>query len=783
VSSTSSTAHRWRASAWGAALVAIVVCVALIAAAPLPAWAAEPTGEISGVVSDTTGTPVPETTVSIRGQGSDGNWIYRETVTGPDGAWHFGALLGGRYRLTFTPPADSGLAAQTWHDLTVHHRGAEIVLPEHGLVEGIDAQLRPAGSILGTVMDNQGAPLTAWANLYIQVDGSWEYVERATTTGGEFGFSGLHPGDYAVRFDGLNWKGYLSEWWDAATGSPDPTIIRVDTGSELRIEAHLTAEAILVGTLSPPEGVTLDWPSVGVYELLDGQWHYVDEPDYFASGGFRLAGLRPGTYTLRAEAYIPHRGHVWWGGSDDAGTAEPIVLAEGETRADLDIRFRPLVPSTEPALRGRTYVGETLSVDATGWPPETTLEYRWGRDSDPVPGATASTYALTAADLYDDIYVSVVARHADYTTVQYYLRTSSYVLPGQLVSTKPVIRGKPWVGATLVADIGQWSPGAELEYRWYCGSGSSFQLLGQGPTLVVPAAASGARISLEVEGSARGYDGYEYYEAEPTGYITSPPVTSSTPTVTGTVAVGRTVTVATGSWSPGTAFFYEWRIDGEPIAGATGRTLSIGPSLARRTLTVTVAGRASGYNDVNRTSQGIVVAPGTLTSGSPKVTGSLKVGGKLTASPGAWTSGTRISYQWYASGTAIRGATGSSYVPTSSTVGKSFSVRVSGSLTGYTTVAKTSPATLKLLGHGTPTVTGTAKVGRVVTASPGRWTSGTTYRYQWYANGTAVKKATSSKLRITSSLAGKRLVVKVTGSRSGFGTVTVASSATRAVAR
>jgi hypothetical protein len=763
----------------------MVVSAVLIAAAPAPTWAAEPTGELSGVVTDEAGTAVAGATVTVSGEGSDGKWINRDTLAGPDGAWRMDALYGGNYGVTFTPPGGSGLAAQKWREVSVHHRGFKITLAEHGTVSGIDPQLPEAGSITGSVMDSQGAPLAARANLYVRADGSWEHVEQVTTTGdGAYAFSGLHPGDYAVRFDGSVRDRYIGEWWDGATGSPDQVLIPVEPGEALAdVDARLTATVTLSGTLTPPPGVKLDRPSVAVYELLDDQWNLVDYATSFSGGGFRLTGLPPGTYTVRAEAYIPHEGHVWWGGSDDTGRPEPIVIAEGDTRADIDIQFLPLVPSTEPVIQGRTTVGEILSVDATGWPAQTTLQYQWSRRNKPVPGATASTYALTAEDLYEEMRVTVIARHPDYTTVEHSVGRWPYVLPGRLVSTKPVIRGNTWVGATLTADIGTWSPGAQLEYRWYTGihSGSRELFLGLGPTLVVPQEARGSRIYVEVEGSARGYEGYDYYEADPTDPVTAPPIASATPAVTGTAAVGRTVTAATGSWTPGASFTYEWAADGEPIAGATESTLSIGPSLARRTLTVTVRGEARGLLGVTRTSPGVVVATGTLTIGSPKVTGTLKVGGALTASPGQWTTGTRFAYQWYASGMAIRGATGSSYVPTSSVVGKSLSVRVTGTRTGYATAAKTSPATLKLLGHATPTVTGTAKVGRIVTASPGRWTSGTTFRYQWYANGIAVKKATSSKLRLTSSLAGKRLVVKVTGMRSGFASVT--ASSTRTVVR
>ncbi len=55
-------------------------------------------------------------------------------------------------------------------------------------------------------------------------------------------------------------------------------------------------------------------------------------------------------------------------------------------------------------------------------------------------------------------------------------------------------------------------------------------------------------------------------------------------TIGGTVRVGETVTALEGDWSPGTpTFAYEWRSDGLPVPGATGRDLVVArTSRARR---------------------------------------------------------------------------------------------------------------------------------------------------------------------------------------------------------
>jgi len=84
---------------------------------------------------------------------------------------------------------------------------------------------------------------------------------------------------------------------------------------------------------------------------------------------------------------------------------------------------------------------------------------------------------------------------------------------------------------------------------------------------------------------------------------------------------------------------------------------------------------------------------GCLTASTPGISGSAIVGRTLTASEGKWSSGTSFSYQWFANGTAVSGATGRSFAVTTAHVNKRISVRVTGTKPGYVTVSRTSAAT------------------------------------------------------------------------------------------
>jgi len=176
----------------------------------------------------------------------------------------------------------------------------------------------------------------------------------------------------------------------------------------------------------------------------------------------------------------------------------------------------------------------------------------------------------------------------------------------------------------------------------------------------------------------------------------------------------------------------------------------------------------------------------TVEAGTPTISGTARVGVKLTAKPGAWGEGTELSYQWNRNGTAIDGATKVTYTPVAADAGKKLTVTVTGTLPGAEAVAKTSAAKTVAKGKlkaAKPTVTGKARVGKTLTAKPGKWTAGTAFTFRWLANGKAIKGATGTSLKLTRAMVGKKIQVKVTGAKAGYVTATKASKKTGAVRR
>jgi hypothetical protein len=171
------------------------------------------------------------------------------------------------------------------------------------------------------------------------------------------------------------------------------------------------------------------------------------------------------------------------------------------------------------------------------------------------------------------------------------------------------------------------------------------------------------------------------------------------------------------------------------------------------------------------------------TVGSVSVTGRPVVGGTLTATTAGWPAGATFTYQWLASGVPVPGATGASYVPGAAQLGQEVSVRATGADGQRTgTVTVTGPVVgTGTLTHGHLHITGRARVGRTLTVRGGGWAPAPALAYQWYANGKAVKGATSATFKPGRAQRGKHLTVTVVATESGYSTVALAAAATKRV--
>ena len=269
------------------------------------------------------------------------------------------------------------------------------------------------------------------------------------------------------------------------------------------------------------------------------------------------------------------------------------------------------------------------------------------------------------------------------------------------------------------------------------------------------------------------------------------------PTIGGTVEVGERLAVDTSGISDAdgltnVAFAGTWYAN-EPgattsggnlrvaIAAGADLTYTVQPRDAGKTLKIEVHFTDDAGNEETLTSASTATVPsppaGSAT-GWLTFEGTLQVGETLDAvtrgisDPDGLTNVT-YNYQWLSNDgttdTNIDGATSSSYTLQVSDTGKRIKLQVTftddaDNEESLTSAASSAVAARNFRATGNPTISGTAQVGQVLTAS----TSGiadrngltnVTYTYQWLAGDTEVDGATDSTYRVQSS--DNRKVIKV----------------------
>ena len=265
---------------------------------------------------------------------------------------------------------------------------------------------------------------------------------------------------------------------------------------------------------------------------------------------------------------------------------------------------------------------------------------------------------------------------------------------GSLNAPVPTITGTRTVGSTLSAVPGNWGPApVTLAYQWYrsgtpiSGATAATYKLVSGDT--------GRNITVKVTGTKAGYTTATSTSAG-TAPIAKGTLTAPVPTITGTRKVGFTLTAVPGSWGPApVALAYRWYRSGTAISDASAATYKLRSGDAGQTITVKVTGTKAGYNTATSTSAATAtIAKGSLTAPVPTITGTAAAGSTLTAVPGAWgPAPVTLTYKWYRAGILISDATAATYKVRTGDRGRTITVKVTGSRTGYTTTSKTSTGT------------------------------------------------------------------------------------------
>ena len=433
-------------------------------------------------------------------------------------------------------------------------------------------------------------------------------------------------------------------------------------------------------------------------------------------------------------------------------------ITEVSASSAIDAAFRPTI-STVPVISlpyaNSPIIGATITVNTGTWtsvPAVSSYAYQWQRSLDggstwsDLLGATTASYLVTVSDNTYKLRAKVSATNVNGTGVTF---TSETLAVASVYNIQvPIVRGQAILEQVLEVSDGTWSSPypITLSYKWITSRTGTFIANQTAPSYTVTSSEVGYAISAQVTAST-SYGVLSI--VSPTRGLVIPVGNTVVPALTGTLRVGGTLSVSTGTWlnleSDSTAT-YQWQSSSDAvlwnnISGATSSSYVLQLAQAGLYIRAQVFQTKSGFTAVlaNSTATAIVPVLNLTNTVAPAVTGAWTVGTSVSGSNGTWSTSGTYTYQWQSSSdnstwADIASAISSSYTLTSSEASKYVRVQVintsaAGSGVAYSVARSKVGAPFNTT---LPAITGTIKVGSTQTVSTGTWSNTpTAYSYQW----------------------------------------------------
>lgn len=437
-------------------------------------------------------------------------------------------------------------------------------------------------------------------------------------------------------------------------------------------------------------------------------------------------------------------------------------------------------------------VGQPISASFSGQLLDGVVPtYQWLRGGVAISNATNSTYTPTVEDLGRPLSARVTFIKDGFAEATKTSQVSSAVGSGTFTTrTLPTITGTAGVGQTLNANVSDWVPIQDsFIYQWKRGT---VNIPGaNSSTYTLTAADVGQVISVNITAAKAGYLSESRQTAPTTQVRPASLERSIDSSLSGTLAVGQTISVNRGTWNPApSSVSYQWLRNGQAILGARSSSYVLNPIDLDKNISVQIIAARNGYNNNLQ----VLAAESAVSLGAlrltpePTVSGTSAVGQALTAITGTWDVGVVFTYSWQRDGVDIPGANKASYMLTNSDVGKAISVRVLANKPGYLSVTKQSSSSSLVLPQlaipNTVSISGSARVGNELSAVIGTplLADGVQASYQWLRAGAPISGATESRYMLTSSDVGRVISVSVRFTQTGFADALKLSPATSSVA-
>lgn len=361
------------------------------------------------------------------------------------------------------------------------------------------------------------------------------------------------------------------------------------------------------------------------------------------------------------------------------------------------------IGGSQPTINGpgAPKVGDTLTA-AVGdaFPRQDSWAWQWYAAGSPISGANSSTLILSDNEAGKSITVRATAKRLDFTDRAWTSAAYGPVAYNSWTSTGVptlVTDGTPTVGEVVSVATGDgWSPTPDsFTYQWKRNGAAIGATTG---TYTLRSSDAGAQISVSVTPVKPGYGPVS--QTTSAVAVAGTAMTTATPTISGPLRVGQTLTGSVVGWESGASLTYTWYAGTTVLQTGYRTYLKLPATAAGKHVKLRITGKKTGYSTTSADSlPTAAVAKGVLTSAKPSIAGVARVGQTVYVAKGYWgPTGVRYTYQWRVNGAAVSSAAGrgTSFKIPRSARGKRITVVLTGRLAGYNTVSRTSAATKRV---------------------------------------------------------------------------------------
>jgi hypothetical protein len=243
-------------------------------------------------------------------------------------------------------------------------------------------------------------------------------------------------------------------------------------------------------------------------------------------------------------------------------------------------------------------VGEPVTAVAGTWEGGAQLTYDWQLDgiSTSITGDSFVPPTTAVGRLLTVEVTGTKDGRAPVTTES----TGVVVAPAPATAGVVSWAGTPSVGSLVTAQIAGWAEGTSVTYQWLrdgvpvAGATSS--------SFVIPASMLGSSLRVAATGTRTGYTTVS--SVSEARVVQPATFSASTPRISGTAKVGRTLKVRVGSWAPRPTFRYQWFANGRKISSkSTKASFRLTSRQKGKRITVRVTATKAGYTTISKTSR------------------------------------------------------------------------------------------------------------------------------------------------------------------------------------